>query len=419
MKYFAVALHFVFIVLVSNGTAQNLADPILLWPNGAPGATGTSDEDKPAIIPFIPDATKRNGAAVLVVPGGGFTIRAVDHEGVLVAQWLKRHGITAFLLRYRLQPIYTRVDWVKDGQRAIQYIRSHASEYQISTHRVGAIGFSAGANLIVDMALNAVAGKADATEPLDHLPTRPDFMILAYGAMRIPPTVDSAALASAPPTFMYGTAEDRGSMQGMMKLYERLFQAGVPVESHFFRNGIHGSGFAMGDPVLGEWPSLMHNWLAVGGFLTDKPQVPCSGLVRLDGKPLLKGMVILTPIAQPGAPPVVVYMNNTGTGELGRFAVPRSQGPIVGQYRVEVRQDATRWTSNSRDLFMIKMMTKQREGTLTEHDRKEWSEFLRRRDLSPSIDDQRVFPRQHPNDKNDYVMNVAEGVEVLIDVFSK
>ena len=97
MKYFTIALQVAFIVLSSTTVAQKLADPILLWPNGAPGATGTSDEDKPAIIPFIPEAAKRNGAAVLVVPGGGFTIRAVDHEGVLVAQWLKtswNHGVS-------------------------------------------------------------------------------------------------------------------------------------------------------------------------------------------------------------------------------------------------------------------------------------------------------------------------------------
>jgi hypothetical protein len=129
--------------------------------------------------------------------------------------------------------------------------------------------------------------------------------------------------------------------------------------------------------------------------------------------------VILTPVEQPGAPPVVVYVNNTGTGELGRFVVPRSQGPVEGKYRVEVRQDATRWTSNSRDPFMIKMMSKHRTGTLTEQDRKEWSAFLRKRDLSPSIDDQRVFPRQYPSDKNDYVIHVKDSSDVMIDVFSK
>ena len=121
-------------------TAQKLAEPILLWPEGAPGATGTSDEDKPAIIPFVPEASRRNGAAMLVVPGGGFTIRATDHEGVLVAQWLKDQGITAFLLRYRLRPLYSRTDWLLDGQRGMQYIRAHADEYKISIDRVGAVG---------------------------------------------------------------------------------------------------------------------------------------------------------------------------------------------------------------------------------------------------------------------------------------
>src|SRR6187549_2161838 len=138
---------FLLILLTSifTASAQKLAKPILLWPDGAPGATGSSDEDKPAIIPFFPEPSKRNGAAVLVVPGGGFTIRAVDHEGVLVAQWLKDHGITAFLLRYRLRPLYGRNDWVADGQRAMQFIRAHANEYNISSTRVGTVGFSAGA----------------------------------------------------------------------------------------------------------------------------------------------------------------------------------------------------------------------------------------------------------------------------------
>jgi len=244
-------------------------------------------------------------------------------------------------------------------------------------------------------------------------------MVLAYGAMEIPTTVDPANVASLPPTFMYGTAEDAGSLKGMINLYSRLFQAGVPVESHFFQNGVHGSGFAMGDPVLGEWPDLMHNWVAAGGFLTDKDQVSFGGLVRLDNSPLLKGMIIFTPADDPEAPPVVVYMNNTGTGDLGRFKVESSQGPVEGKYRVEVRQDATRWTSNSRDPFMIEMMAKQRDGTLTEQEIKEWSDYHRKRDLSPSIENQRVFARQHPNDKKDYVIDIKEGADILIEVFSK
>ena len=286
---------FPFVILVSilasqMAYAQELADPILLWPQGAPSATGESDEDKPAIIPFLPEPSKRNGAAVLVVPGGGFTIRAVDHEGVLVAQWLKERGIAAFLLRYRLRPLYTRVEWVRDGHRAMQFIRSHAAEYKISTDRVGAVGFSAGANLIVDMSLNTVSGKSGATDMLDHFETKPDFMILAYGGLNI--DEPSRAVSNLPPTFMYGTVEDAGATRQMMKMASQLLEAGVPLETHFFQNGQHGSGFAIGDPVLGAWTTLMYNWIKAGGFLTSKAQVPLTGVVKLDGAPLVKGMLI-------------------------------------------------------------------------------------------------------------------------------
>jgi len=410
---------FAFLSITSISIGQKLADPVLLWPNGAPGATGFSDEDKPAVIPFIPEPGKRNGAAILVVPGGGFTIRAVDHEGVLVAQWLKDHGITAFLLRYRLRPLYNRNDWVTDGQRAMQFIRAHADEYHLSTNRVGAIGFSAGANLIADMSLNAVAGQPNAADRLDRISSKPDFIILGYGAMRIPSDTDSVAIASMPPTFMYGTVEDRASQSGMLEMYTRLYKAGASVEAHFFRNGIHGTGFALGDPVLGQWTTLLHNWMKVGGFLTDKPQVSLSGVVKLDGSPLIKGMMIMTPIENKEMPPVVVYITNTGTGELGRFHVPQNQGPVEGKYRIEVRQDATRWTSNSREPFMINMMAKQSKGTLTDADRKEWGEYIRKRNLSPSINNQVVYPRQHPTDKQDYIVTIKNGVEVTIEVFSK
>lgn len=408
----------VFAALSFNAVAQKLADPILLWPDGAPGATGTSDEDKPAVTPFVPEAAKSNGTAILVVPGGGFTIRAVDHEGVLVAQWLKDHGITAFLLRYRLSPLYNRTNWLADGKRAMQYIRAHAAAYHISADRVGAVGFSAGSTLIADMALNSGPVQPNAADPLSKLSPKPNFIILAYGSTRIPANADSA-LATMPPTFLYGTVEDRGSQSGMLDFYTRLYRANIPVEAHFFRNGIHGTGFALGDPVLGQWTTLLHNWLAGGGFLTPKTQFPLAGVVNLDGKPLLDGMVILRPVDDKNAPPVIVFIRNTGTGELGRFLMPKNQGPVAGRYKVEVRQDATRWTSNSREPFMIAMTEKQNKGTLTDADRKEWGEYLRKRDLSPSITSQHVYLHKHPNDKTNYIVDIKEGKEVMIEVFSK
>ncbi len=417
MKHWLSAALFIFSIGLFGQTT--LSKPILLWPDGAPGTTGNSDEDKPAIIPFIPEASEQNGTAMLVIPGGGFTIRAVDHEGVLVCQWLKERGITAFLLRYRLRPLYERKDWLLDGQRAMQYIRANASRYQLDVDRIGAVGFSAGANLVADLGFNGSPGMSDASDPLEKQSAIPSFNVLAYGSMAFPSDLPADRIKTIPPTFMYSTTEDAGSIYGMSSLYSDLMRHKVPVESHFFQNGVHGTGFAVGDPVLGQWTQMLWNWMHTNGFLSGKPRMPISGVVKLDGSPLLRGLIVLTPVEDANDPPVIIYMTNTGTGELGRFDMPENQGPVKGKYKVEVRQEATRWTSNSRDPFMIEMMAKYRQQTLTDEDRKKWGEFLRRRDLSPSIDNSILFAKQHPGDKRDYIIDVADGKDVLIEVFSK
>jgi alpha/beta hydrolase fold len=390
---------------------------IELWPNGAPGATGNSDEDKPAIIPVLPEAANNTGAAILVIPGGGFTLRATDHEGVLVANWLKEHGIAAFILRYRIRPLYERKDWLADAQRALQYIRANAKQYRISPARIGAVGFSAGANLAADLSFNPLLANPEASDALERVSSRPDFLILSYGAMQMPANI---AAANVPPTFMYCTAEDVGAVRGMTELYSAMLKAKVPAEAHFFASGVHGVGFALGDAILGEWPNLMHRWLKAGGFLTDKPRAALSGVVKLDGAPLVRGMVILTPVDQPNVPAATIYITNAHTDALGSFALTQAQGLVAGKYRVEVRQDATRWLSNSRDPVMIGMTEKSRNRTLTDEDRKQWGEYIRKRDSAPSIENQRVFRRQHPNDKNDYVIEIKSGENnVNLEVFSR
>ena len=409
-----------FVLLISFvAEAQNLKDPILLWPDGAPNATGTTDEDKPAIIPFVPEKTRRNGVAVLVIPGGGFVIRAKDHEGVLVAQWLKELGFTAFLLRYRLKPIYGRTEWLMDGQRALQYIRAHASDYNISVDRVGAVGFSAGANLCADLAYSSFPGKVNASDLLNKQATNPNFIILAYGSLQMPDSLGSFSQKNMPPVFLFGTAEDAGSLKGMVKLQSDLLEAKFPVEAHFFQTGDHGTGFALGDPILGQWPYLAKNWLWANGFLTDEERVPLSGFILIDDEPMERGKVIMTSIDDPGAPPVVIYQNNSGTGKLGLYSVPQKEGPIEGKYKIEVRQSATRWTSNSRDPFMIEMMGKQRKGELTQEDIERWTEYHRNRDLSPSIENQRIFTHQYPSDNQEYIVDIKNNKELNIKVYSK
>ena len=112
-----------------------------------PRATGATPEDKPAVYPFLPAPDKNTGAAILVCPGGGNQTRCVDFEGILVAQWLKEHGIAAFVLRYRIAPLYTSAEARLDTQRGVQYLRAHAAELKIDPARIGVMGGSAGGHL--------------------------------------------------------------------------------------------------------------------------------------------------------------------------------------------------------------------------------------------------------------------------------
>jgi acetyl esterase/lipase len=407
-----------------------------LWPEGAPGARGTSTEDRPAVTAFLPKPEARTGAAILVIPGGGFTRRCEDHEGVIAAEWLRSHGIAAFLLRYRVVPIATVKDALEDVHRAVQYLRTRSKEWGVSAERIGAMGFSAGATLAADVSLRPRPGRPEAADPVDRVSSQPRFLVLAYGggsqsrpgvrglaalgltndeaAQVFAPT--AAEIAAAPPTFMFGTTEDAGQVRGMADLYARLTQAGRPAEAHFFAYGEHGVGFAPGDPLLGEWPSLLVSWMRTSGFLTDAPRVALRGSVTLDGQPLPRGTVILTPLQGTGAPAVIAYVFGTTEGP-GQFALPAARGPVPGRYRVEVRQDATRWSSNSRDPVLRQMQEKMREtGALAPADVEEWVAWARSRDFSPSIEGQRVYSRRRPGDEEEIVAEMTAGGENRLDL---
>jgi acetyl esterase/lipase len=412
-------------------TATIAAEPpsrtIELWPEGAPGATGKTDEDKPAITVSLPDPAKNTGAAVLICPGGGFMTRAVDHEGVLIANWFKARGVAGFILRYRIRPIYTVHESLQDAQRGIRYVRTHAAEFGVDPGRIGIIGFSAGAMIASSVALKAEAGTSDASDPIDRVSSNVAFQILAYGSTMAGRATEAQGAGNsvtktpepdwkaAPPTFLFGTTEDANMIRGMADLYANLSRAKVPVEAHFFAHGVHGVGLAQGDPVLGVWPDLLWNWLRTGWFLTGDPRFAIRGLVTVDGEPLAHGRVILTPLDSPNAPPVVAYVMNTGPVR-GEFNLPASQGPTPGRYRVEVCQDAARWMSNSRDPVMSSMSAKSRNGTITEDERRYWIAYARKRDLSPSLSEERVFRSQRAGENRDIVAEIKNSGENRIDL---
>src|SRR5262252_3386236 len=130
-----------------SGKTVIIADePIVLWPDGAPGALGREPGDIPTLTPFLPPSEKATGAAVIVCPGGGYSHLA-DHEGRPVAEWLNTLGITAFVLKYRFGPRYHHPAPLQDAARAIRTVRARAAEWGIDQNRVGILGFSAGGHL--------------------------------------------------------------------------------------------------------------------------------------------------------------------------------------------------------------------------------------------------------------------------------
>lgn len=263
----------------------------LLWPNGAPGALGNDESDRPNLTVYLPQV---NGvqSGVVVCPGGGYGMLAVDHEGKQIAEWLNARGIAAFVLRYRLGPRYHHPVELGDAQRAMRLVRYRAAEYGIAVDRIGIWGFSAGGHLASTAGTHFDSGLAAASDPIDRTSSRPDFMVLCYpvisfitpyahrGSMRNllgdnPDPQLAASLSNetqvtpqTPPTFLFHTNSDSGvPAENSVLFYLALRKAGVPAEIHIYERGEHGVGLAPFDPVLSSWPRRLEAWMKLHGWM--------------------------------------------------------------------------------------------------------------------------------------------------------
>lgn len=329
-------------------------EPVLLWPDGAPGAVGQEDADKPAIRIYRPEEG-RNGAAIVVCPGGGYGILAMDHEGHQVAKWLNTIGVTAVVLKYRLGPRYRHPAPLNDAQRAIRYVRAHAAELEVSADRVGVMGFSAGGHLASTVSTHFDAGRADSDDPIERHSCRPDFAVLAYpvisfaadfshrgsarnllGESPDPELLKSLSnetqvTAETPPTFLFHTGEDKGvPVQNSLVYYRALVEHGVPAELHAYQNGPHGVGLAPGDPVLSTWKERLAAWLQGSGFLAASARAEVSGTVTMEGTPLRWGTITLLPTGEVKLPTAFAMVSQ------GRYAFAAASGPAVGTYAVVI-----------------------------------------------------------------------------------
>jgi acetyl esterase/lipase len=278
-----------------KGPHLNLAaepQTIPLWENGAPGALGGDDSDKPTLTIYLALNPAISQTAVLVFPGGGYGMLASNHEGRQVANWFNALGVTAFVVQYRLGPRYHHPIELGDAQRAIRMVRSRAAEFGISPDRIGILGFSAGGHLASTAGIHFDSGNASAADPIERVSCRPDFMILAYPVISFtaPYTHQGSATnllggnadpklraelsselhvtAQTPPTFLFSTDADTAvPSENAVAFYLALRKAGVPAEMHVFEKGPHGVGLDLDDPVLGQWPTLLANWMRSRGLL--------------------------------------------------------------------------------------------------------------------------------------------------------
>jgi acetyl esterase/lipase len=316
MNRIAMATLFVFAATLSNCVSalaqvpaatvtappSGFAQSIVLWPNGAPGARGTAEGDIPKLFTYPAAGGASPRAAVIVMPGGGYTHEVMEQEGAYEAKWLAAHGVAAFVLEYRLSPAYTYPAPMQDASRAIRYVRAHAAELGVKPDAIGVWGFSAGGHLSGYMATTHHAGDPSAKDPIDQVSDRPDFAILSYAPltmelyarMGIPPLKtligdhpDQAAIdavdplkhvsADTSPTFIYSTTGDKTvDSRNAAEFYVALKAAGIPVELHIFELGAHGTHMGEGLPPamheLTVTPTLIENWMQVHGWMAGDPQ---------------------------------------------------------------------------------------------------------------------------------------------------
>lgn len=291
------------VMTVSMSKSQNYS--LKVWPGGAPDSNGiTASEEKydgvrlrnvteAEMYVYLPAKDKNTGAAVVICPGGGYQILAMDHEGYNIANWFAERGVAGIVLKYRMPNGHHQIP-SGDARRAIRTVRANAKEWGIDPAKVGIAGSSAGGHLASTVGTRFDPGNSEAVDPVERYSSRPDFMLLLYpvisfneefghmGSRRnligdgnnwemVQQYSNELHITSdTPPTFLILADDDKTVVpRNSIEFYAALKAHNIPAEMHIFQKGGHGFGMRNNNIPADSWPELFMDWLKATGFLTN------------------------------------------------------------------------------------------------------------------------------------------------------
>lgn len=269
-----------------------------IWPGPAPDGQpvpgpetltrggGVTNVTRPTMTVYGPKGTNA-GAAVVVIPGGGFQVLAIELEGTEICDWLTTRGVTCVLLKYRVPsiPYVWRCDCrphnralstpsLEDVQRTLRLVRARAGQWRIDPHKIGVIGFSAGGYLVAEASTHFDDRLYAPVDAADQQSSRPDFAIaiypghlsLAKNSVALNPVIGSHITPQTPPTFLLQNEDDDvDQVEDALSYYMGLKKAGVPVELHTYAQGGHAFGVRRTPLAVSGWPQLVERWLQTIG----------------------------------------------------------------------------------------------------------------------------------------------------------
>jgi len=290
-----VSLIFTMLIITTSVFAQNFT--LKVWPNGAPNDNGMKEPEEKydgvrvrnvseaEMYVYLPEKSVNTGAAVVICPGGGYWIEAMDHEGFDMAKWLQSKGIAGIVLKYRLPYGHHEIP-SGDARQAMRIVRMNAEKWGINPSKIGIAGSSAGGHLASTAGTVFDNGNPASPVPEEKMSCRPDFMLLLYPVISFDESVghmgsrknligegndwnlakkysnELNVTAETPPTFLILADDDKTVIpENSIRFYLALKEHNVPAEMHIFQEGAHGFGMTKKNLPVDQWPDLFYNWL--------------------------------------------------------------------------------------------------------------------------------------------------------------